>query len=113
MPLHITASDLDLLLKSNRAPHMIDVRDPAEFAAGHVESARLFPLDDLQPEKVVAALGVQPEQTIYILCKSGMRAGKAADKFRAKGIPNICIVKGGTDACIEAGLTVAVGGSHI
>ncbi len=113
MPSNISASDLDHLLKRNRAPHVIDVRNPSEFAAVHVESARLFPLDDLQPEKVLAALGVEPDQTIYILCKSGMRAGKAAEKFRAKGIANICVVEGGTDACVEAGLAVTVGGAGI
>ena len=113
MPSNISASDLDALLKSNCAPHVIDVRNPSEFAAVHVESARLFPLDDLQPEKVLAALGVQPDQTLYILCKSGMRAGKAAEKFRAKGISNICVVEGGTDACVEAGLAVTVSGAPI
>jgi rhodanese-related sulfurtransferase len=113
MPSNISASDLDHLLKSNSAPHVIDVREPSEFAAVHVESARLFPLDDLQPEKIVAALGVEPGQTIYILCKSGRRASKAAEKFRAKGISNICVVEGGTDACVEAGLALTVSGAPI
>ncbi len=113
MTSNISASDLDHLLKNNRAPHVIDVRNPSEFAAVHVESARLFPLDDLQPEKVLAALGVEPDHTIYILCKSGRRAGKAAEKFRAKGITNICVVEGGTDACVEAGLAVTVSGAKI
>ena len=110
MTSNITATDFGHLLKTNRAPHVIDVRDPSEFTAVHVESARLFPLDDLQPENILTRLAVQPGETIYILCKSGRRAGKAAEKFLAKGIPNTCVVEGGTDACVEAGLPVTIAG---
>lgn len=113
MPSNISAADFHLLLKSNPAPHVIDVREPDEFAAVHVQSARLFPLDDLQPENILPALGVQPGDTLYILCKSGMRAGKAAEKFRIKGITNTCIVAGGTDACIQAGLPVTLNGTPV
>lgn len=87
------------------APFVIDVRRPDEFAEIHVESARLFPLDDLAPVKV-AALRASKTETIYILCKSGMRAGKAAEKFRACGISSVCVVEGGTEACVAAGISV-------
>lgn len=106
----ISAADFGLLIQDRKAPHVVDVRTPAEFAAVHVESARLCPLDDLDPTKVAADLNLQADHTIYILCKSGMRAGKAAEKFRAKGIANVCVVEGGTDACVAAGLAVSGGG---
>lgn len=99
----ISAADFTHLLKAGTAPHVIDVRRPDEYAEVHVQSARLFPLDDLQPGVVAQAIGAHAAEPIYILCKSGMRAGKAADRFRAAGITNICVVEGGTEACVAAG----------
>jgi rhodanese-related sulfurtransferase len=99
----ISATDFTQLVKAGTAPHVIDVRRPDEFAEVHVKSARLFPLDELQPAKVVQTIAAPATEPIYILCKSGMRAGKAADKFRSAGITNICVVEGGTEACVAAG----------
>lgn len=102
----ISAAEFGKLLANGGTPYVIDVRRPDEFAEVHVKGARLFPLDDLNPAKVAADLKVPPARTIHVLCKSGMRAGKAADKFRAAGIANVCVVEGGTDACVAAGLPV-------
>ena len=66
----ISAHAFGLLLKDG--PFVIDVRRPDEFAEGHVEGARLFPLDELAPA-TVAAFRAEGNETIYILCKSGMR----------------------------------------
>ena len=99
----ISAHAFGLLLKDG--PFVIDVRRPDEFAEGHVEGARLFPLDELAPA-TVAAFRAEGNETIYILCKTGMRAAKAAEKFRACGVGGICVVEGGTVACFEAGLPV-------
>ena len=104
----ITAAQLADLLKQPTAPHLVDVRTPAEFEDCHVASAQLVPLDTLDPRKVADTF--QPaDATIYLLCKSGKRASQAAEKFRAAGIANVTVVEGGTDACITAGLPVLRG----
>ena len=36
--------------------HVIDVRNPPEFAGGHVEGALLCPLGELNPPKILADL---------------------------------------------------------
>ena len=82
----------------------------AEFAECHVACAKLAPLDALDPKKVAGTLKPAPGSPIYLLCKSGGRARKAAEQFIAAGIANVCVVTGGTEACVAAGLSVARGG---
>ncbi len=104
-PETISANQLGELLKQNPAAHVVDVRTPAEYEECHVSCAKLAPLDALDPRKILDAL--QPaDAPIYLLCKSGKRASQAAEKFRAAGIANVCVVEGGTDACVSAGLAV-------
>ena len=102
----ISAADFGQLITSGKAPHIVDVRTPVEFVAVHVEGASLAPLDELDPRKIIDALKPGETDTIYLLCKGGTRASKAAEKFRAAGSERVCVVEGGTDACVAAGLPV-------
>jgi rhodanese-related sulfurtransferase len=81
---------------------VIDVRTPVEFAEVHVPSARNVPLDELKP----GSLQLQKNQPVYLLCRSGQRAAKAAEKFTKEGFLKPIVVEGGTLAWIEAGLPV-------
>ncbi len=85
---------------------LVDVRSPAEFQSVHATGARLFPLDDLQPKKIAAELGISERQPVVLLCAGGNRARKAAEKFHAEGIPHCLVVEGGTKAWEAAGLPV-------
>ena len=59
-----------------RGYHVLDVREPAEWAAGHVAGATLVPLGEL-PERIVDPV---PERTAPLLlhCASGARSARAA-----------------------------------
>ena len=81
---------------------MIDVRTPVEFAEVHVPQARSVPLDELKP----GALALPKDQPVYLLCRSGQRATKAAEKFAREGFTQPVVVEGGTLAWIEANLPV-------
>ena len=98
----ISAQQIPTLLESGA--RVIDVRTPAEFRSAHVEGAELQPLDHLDP-------GSFPDMPVYILCQSGKRASMAAHKFVESGHTHIYVVEGGTDAAIEAGLTI-IRGKH-
>jgi rhodanese-related sulfurtransferase len=106
----INATDFGNLIKNNQALHIVDVRTPAEFAECHVTGAKLAPLDALDPRKVTDELKPADGAQIYVLCGGGSRAGRAADQFRAAGISNVCVVTGGTKACVAAGLPVTRSG---
>ena len=87
---------------------LIDVRTPGEFAAVHAAGARLMPLDRLDPAAVAALRTGAAGKPIYLICKSGKRAGMAAEKFAAAGI-EAAVIEGGTDAWVAAGLPVVRG----
>jgi rhodanese-related sulfurtransferase len=87
----------------------VDVRSPAEYEAVHATGAKLFPLDALNPRRISSELGISAQAPVLLLCASGNRARKAAEKFHAEGIPHCLVVEGGTKAWEAAGLPVVRG----
>ena len=108
-PTTISSSEFAALLAKGTPLAVLDVRTPAEFAECHVACAKLAPLDALDPKKAADALQPAAGTPIYLLCKSGSRATKAAEQFIAVGIANVCVVTGGTEACVAANVPVARG----
>jgi rhodanese-related sulfurtransferase len=86
---------------------LIDVRTPVEFREVHLPFARNLPLDELDPQKLLA--GRPAEQPLYIICKSGGRGKQACERLLAAGGQQIINVDGGTQAWVEAGLPVLRG----
>lgn len=105
----ITPKELSLLLATQPELPLIDVRTPVEYDATHVKQAVNIPLDELSPKVLVASGKVPDDQPIYILCRSGQRATKAADQFSKEGFGNVVVVEGGILAWIAAGLPVENG----
>jgi rhodanese-related sulfurtransferase len=99
----ISPIELQQILTAQPSSPVIDVRTPVEFAEVHVPSARSVPLDELKP----SSLQLQKDQPVYLLCRSGQRATRAAEKFAKDGYSQQVIVEGGTLAWIEAGLPVS------
>jgi len=102
----ITPAELQRLLNTQPGLALLDVRTPVEFAEVHVPQARNEPLDEIQPAAIFTTGGVPPGQPVYLLCRSGQRAQKAAEKFAKEGFDQTVVIEGGTLAWIEAGLPV-------
>jgi len=98
----ISPSELQKILAAQPSVPVIDVRTPMEFAEVHVPQARSSPLDELKP----SSLQLIKTQPVYLLCRSGQRATKAAEKFAKEGFAQPIVVEGGTLAWIEANLPV-------
>jgi rhodanese-related sulfurtransferase len=96
----ITATQLPALLSQPNAV-LIDVRDPDEWAAGHLERARSVPLDQLRadPERELPA-----DATLVFICAKGARSLTAAKLAERLGHQTVYSVDGGTLACARAGL---------
>jgi rhodanese-related sulfurtransferase len=105
----ISPAELKRLLGLDSSLAVIDVRTPLEFDEVHVTEAVNIPLDRLAPERLVQNGELPEDEPIYILCHSGQRAAKAADRFIAAGYSNVVVVEGGTQAWIEANLPVTRG----
>lgn len=110
---NITVTELHQILQDNPAQNVIDVRTPVEFAEVHVTAARNVPLDRLNPDDLYETQNLSIEKPVYILCRSGQRAAKAADQLAKGGFPNSVVVEGGTLAWIEAGLPVERGSAKV
>lgn len=76
---------------------VIDVRTAAEHAACHVDGAKLYPLQEFNADDVLNSAGERGQ--IFVLCKSGGRAKKAAETLAKSTDKKIFVVEGGTDAC--------------
>lgn len=84
---------------------VVDVREPDEYASGHVPGARSVPLDSV-PDR----LGELPkDQPVYVVCKSGGRSAKGAEVMAQAGL-DARSVDGGTAGWIESGRPVETGG---
>lgn len=88
-----------------RAP-LIDVRTPAEFAAGHLAGA--VNVDVYAPDfpSRIAAMGLPADEPVYLYCRSGNRSGTAAQVLRQMGHAGAVNV-GGFEALRRAGAAVA------
>lgn len=83
---------------------LLDVRQPEEWAAAHVEGASHLPLGELG-----AALGELPADVpIYVLCHSGGRSAQATVFLEQSGY-EATNIDGGITAWIESGLPVVRG----
>jgi rhodanese-related sulfurtransferase len=103
----IVAAEASAVAGSGRGT-LVDVRTPAEFREVHAQGAQLVPLDVLDRRAVEAARGTNAGP-VYLLCASGIRATKAAEKLRNAGLDDVVVVEGGTNAWAAAGLPVIRG----
>ena len=100
----IQPAELHRVLAEQPDSTVLDVRTPVEFAEVHVAQARNIPLDRIDPSGMLAAAEVSSDRPLYLLCRSGARASKAAEKFARSGFNHVVVVEGGTMAWVEAGL---------
>jgi rhodanese-related sulfurtransferase len=84
---------------------VLDVRQPDEWAAGHVPGATLIPLGELEGR----VAEVPRDRTIVVICRSGNRSAQGRDVLLAAGFGAVTSVAGGMTAWEGAGLDVEVG----
>lgn len=80
---------------------LIDVCEPAEYAAGHAVGARNIPFGQLPDAKGLPTNKALP---LVVLCASGARAGRAVGILRKAGYEKAVSVAGGNAAWREASL---------
>ena len=83
---------------------VLDVREPAEFAAGHLPKARNIPLKELGER--LGEIGKYKERPVVVTCRSGPRAGSACRLLKRGGFTTVYQLKGGINAWQQASLPV-------
>lgn len=81
---------------------VLDVREPGEFAAGHLPNARNIPIGEL--DKRVGDLPAG--KPVLVCCASGARSGRAISLLRKAGHEQVFNLAGGVQAWRQAGLPV-------
>jgi rhodanese-related sulfurtransferase len=82
---------------------LIDVSEPAEYAAGHAGNAKNVPLGSLETS---TALPKNKALPLVVVCANGARASKAVGILRKLGFENARPLSGGLKAWREANLPV-------
>ena len=82
---------------------LIDICEPAEFAASHANGARNIPLSSLVGSKDLPSNKGLP---LLVMCASGARSSRAVGELRKSGYEKAVAVSGGNAAWREAGLPV-------
>ena len=97
-------------MKSALGGIILDVRTALEHQTVALKAAhKHVPLDMLDPIAFAKEHAITAQKPLYILCRSGMRAAKAAAAFAAAGVNNVHVIDGGIMACESCGVPVKKG----
>lgn len=83
---------------------VLDVREDAEFAAGHLPRARHIPLGQLSGR--LGEIAKFKEKPVIVTCRSGARSGSACRTLKNAGFTQVFNLKGGVGAWSQASLPV-------
>lgn len=81
---------------------ILDVRNPTEFATGHIKNAKNIPVADLS--KRITELEKQKAHTVITVCASGTRSATASAVLTRAGFANVVSLEGGMSAWQSQGL---------
>ncbi|WP_462347484.1 rhodanese-like domain-containing protein [Alloprevotella tannerae] len=91
-------------VKADTSAIILDVRQPEEFAEGHL--AQAINLDWLNQTVFINGLAkLNKQKTYYVYCRSGRRSQAAAGKLKAEGF-QVIDLKGGYLHWVEVGMPV-------
>jgi hydroxyacylglutathione hydrolase len=99
-----TVWDLDKEMKK-QGLLILDVRQPNEWRAGHIEGAMYLSGAEL-PKRVSE---IPKDRPVAVICGSGYRSSVSASLLLREGHPDVTNVLGGMAAWKKAGLPVTKG----
>jgi rhodanese-related sulfurtransferase len=94
----IEVRDLQTLIKENAFFFLLDVRQPEEFAQGHIQGAVSMPLGSLSSSYRQIPKGVK----LVVYCRTGHRSAQAVSFLRAQGYDKAVSLSGGYTAWLGA-----------
>ena len=83
----VSAATAMELMKSETDYVIVDVRTQAEYDEGHIPDAICIPNESIGAEPIPEL--PDPEQTIFVYCRSGRRSKEAAGKLAELGYTNV------------------------
>ena len=92
----VTAQELRTCLSTVT---LVDVREPEEFAEGHIEGCKLIPLGELSDR---AATELKKDEDIVLYCAAGIRSLEGLMTLRMMGYQKLRSLSGGISAWDES-----------
>lgn len=91
----ISASKLKEIIKAENSLLILDVREENELSGklGHLENSINIPLGSLRSR--ISELETMRNREIVTVCRSGLRASKAAEILTSEGFRNVKVLAGG------------------
>jgi rhodanese-related sulfurtransferase len=99
MNYEISVEDVKSKLDRKEAFTLLDVREPWEFQAAHIDGVKLIPMGDV-PSRAHQEL--DPEDHIIVLCHHGVRSMNVTAWLRQQGFEKAQSMRGGIDAWSRA-----------
>lgn len=84
---------------------VLDVREPAEFSAGHMREAKNIPLAELSNR--IGELDKFKSKSVIVVCQSGVRSAKAVAQLKKAGFAEAFSLDGGVAGWQAQGLPIA------
>ncbi|MCB0097763.1 MAG: rhodanese-like domain-containing protein [Caldilineaceae bacterium] len=101
-PYTLDAAEYAARFVLTNVPHkLVDVRSPAEFAAGYVTGAQNIPL----PEVSEQMSRIPRDMPVMLYCRSGNRSGQAMHQLQMAGYTNVYNI-GGLSGLAAQGLPI-------
>ncbi len=107
----ISVTALAQQIEQARAPLILDVRSPTEYAAGHIPNAVNLPYREItnQLESLHQLERKSDTHRIIVYCERGVRAGIAANRLSAAGFSSVIQLTGDMPAWRDAHLPISTG----
>jgi rhodanese-related sulfurtransferase len=103
LPLEVDVAGAVALQKAGA--FVVDVREPSEWAAGHIAGATLVPLGSL----ATSLAKVPRDRQVVVVCRSGNRSAQGRDILLGAGYQSVTSMAGGMNAWSSAGNPVTTG----
>lgn len=78
-------AELACRLEAGEELLLIDVREPEEYAAGHIPGAKSLPIGRIDEASALFS----PEQEVMVVCRSGRRSDYACQILQKQGFQNV------------------------
>lgn len=97
MEMEITAAEVKRRLDAGEKLHLIDVREPNEFAIASIEGSALIPMRQV-PGELQMLEARADEAPLIVFCHHGVRSMNVVNWLRQQGVEACQSMAGGIDA---------------
>jgi rhodanese-related sulfurtransferase len=91
-----------LQLINHKDALVLDVREEAEYATGHLLNAKLIPAGKLLQR--IGEIEKYRERPIVVVCRSGQRSATVTADLNKSGFAQVYTLEGGVNAWVKASL---------